>query len=352
MSNTENESAQHTAVGPNPLSIEQQSRRVEDGHGPQRRLRLSNSEMKLWRRCKRQWFLAYRARKGWPEPDFGKPTGLGTRVHNALEKFYDPAYDGDVMADLLEGIERDVQEYPGLETEIRKEGDLAERMLEGYFQWLEETGKDQFLKIIAPESKMSVKPHPTELPNLELISKIDVRVQDERDGSRWALEHKTVQSLTQAEGILEIDTQLLTEHLVEFLSILEEAGDEEKADALRADGVLYNMLRKVKRTATAKPPFYDRKDVRHNVIELRNHWRHVIAQAREIMHAHDRLDSGESHHVVAYPNPTRDCTWDCPFYRVCKLMDDGSDWEGLLADQYVDIDPLQRYSPQDVPVDG
>lgn len=313
--------------------------------------------MKLWRRCKRQWYLAYYRRKGFPERDFGRPTGLGTRVHNALEIFYDPGVPRPsnwssqdiVLQWLLDGIASDIADYPGYEAEIKKEGDLAERMLEGYFQWLEETGNDQFLRVIAPESKMAVKPHPEELPNLEIISKIDVRVEDERDGSRWALEHKTVQSLTQTEGILQIDTQLLTEHLVEYLALLEETHDEEEAQKQRADGVKYNMLRKVKRTANAKPPFYGRHDVRHNIVELRNHWRHVVAMAREIMHAHDRLDSGESHHVVAYPNPTRDCTWDCPFYRVCKIMDDGSDWEGLLADQYVDIDPLERYAKRDTP---
>lgn len=35
-----------------------------------------------------------------------------------------------------------------------------------------------------------------------------------------------------------------------------------------------------------------------------------------------------------YPNPTRDCQWDCPFRSVCLSFDDGSDWEWLLENNY------------------
>lgn len=31
-----------------------------------------------------------------------------------------------------------------------------------------------------------------------------------------------------------------------------------------------------------------------------------------------------------YPNPTKDCSWQCPLMDVCLAVDDGSDWEGLL----------------------
>jgi hypothetical protein len=39
-----------------------------------------------------------------------------------------------------------------------------------------------------------------------------------------------------------------------------------------------------------------------------------------------------------YPNPTRDCTWDCPFRIPCISMDDGSDWGAQLAEGYVQKD--------------
>jgi hypothetical protein len=35
-----------------------------------------------------------------------------------------------------------------------------------------------------------------------------------------------------------------------------------------------------------------------------------------------------------YPNPTRDCAWDCPFRSPCLAMDDGSDWQWLIENNY------------------
>lgn len=47
-----------------------------------------------------------------------------------------------------------------------------------------------------------------------------------------------------------------------------------------------------------------------------------------------------------YPNPTRDCSRMCSFMTPCINMDDGSDWEALIADLYMprdtDIDRLWR----------
>lgn len=33
-----------------------------------------------------------------------------------------------------------------------------------------------------------------------------------------------------------------------------------------------------------------------------------------------------------YPNPNKDCSWDCNFLDACVMMDDGSDWEHVLLD--------------------
>ena len=36
-----------------------------------------------------------------------------------------------------------------------------------------------------------------------------------------------------------------------------------------------------------------------------------------------------------YPNPTRDCSWDCEYRTVCLLMDEGDDWQDYLEDNYM-----------------
>lgn len=35
-----------------------------------------------------------------------------------------------------------------------------------------------------------------------------------------------------------------------------------------------------------------------------------------------------------YPNPTRDCAWDCQFRAACLAMDDGSDYEYILSENF------------------
>lgn len=36
-----------------------------------------------------------------------------------------------------------------------------------------------------------------------------------------------------------------------------------------------------------------------------------------------------------YPNPTRDCAWDCPVRTACITLEDGYDWELILGENFV-----------------
>ena len=58
------------------------------------------------------------------------------------------------------------------------------------------------------------------------------------------------------------------------------------------------------------------------------HSQNLLAQ---IMHeVADMLDPG----LPLYPNPTRDCAWDCPFRSPCLALDDGYDHESILLDNF------------------
>jgi hypothetical protein len=239
-----------------------------------------------------------------------------------------------------------VQNFGSYEPAIRKDGELAHIMIEGYLEWLEETGNDAQLRLISSEEGVEVA-FPGYDPNqVTLMAKLDGRVRRDPGNEILALEHKTVASVKAPLPLLQIDFQLRTEHLVEFLKLIEEEGME-VAKEKRVEGVLYNMLRKVKRGPRANPPFYGREEVHRNIHELSNHWANVAAIMGEVLMAQQRLDAGEDHQTVAYPHATRDCTWDCPFFQVCPLFDDGSDVESALGDLYVEVDPLERYSRQD-----
>ena len=306
-------------------------------------LRLSNSEISAYRRCQRKWYLGtYRRLKPRAKEAPGSSLHVGNLVHDGLAAYYADR-TVDPVAFVEEAIDLEAAANPEFSGDLEKERALVSAMMTGYLEWLEESGADGDLVVTGSEIRVEVPLKVLEDgTQVNLLSKLDAPVERISDGAKLALEHKTVSSLDQPLSLAKLDTQFLTEHLARFLwERMNEVTDDEAYD--KCHGILVNMLRKVKRTASAKPPFYARQDVTHNIHELRNHWRHVLAYARQIHQATARLDKGDAHQAVCPPSPRRECTWDCPFFKVCVMADDGSDFEGALAALYEERDPLERY---------
>ena len=306
--------------------------------------RFANSELSTFRWCKRSWWLSYYRRLGVLREDPVSAAGLGTLVHLGLEVYYAGGTPEEAIAAVRARFAADLEHFaenPEKCKRIEKQGALAVTMLEGYFEWLEETGVDQGLEVIATERKVEV---PIDgLPGVVLLGKLDMKVRREFDGARLFVDHKTVQSIEQTAGLAYMQPQFRHYHLIEYLLWLEDraAGDTEPFE--RTDGVLLNMLRKVGRGKTAKPPFYGREEIRHNETLLRSHWRQVIHQILEILETQTALDNGADHQEVCPPNVTRDCDWRCPFKPICPMFDDGSDVQSVIQSFYTETDPLARY---------
>jgi hypothetical protein len=66
----------------------------------------------------------------------------------------------------------------------------------------------------------------------------------------------------------------------------------------------------------------------------------AFTDAEEVKIADEVLDMLDPQ-LALYPNPTRDCTWECNFRTACLMRDDGSDWGQYLADEYV---PWEGYN--------
>lgn len=262
--------------------------------------KIRQSEIKAFKRCRRKWMLSYLRNLERIQYDEHEETArIGTEVHAVLDSYY----RGGAMPLL------DDSTLPGI-------------MVEGYLDWLSETGADAGLKVVYSEERIE---HPFGTfhgDEVILTGKLDLVVHDEATGLNLLLDHKTVQSLDQAGEQLKVDDQLQT-----YVLLL-------RARGVEVDGALHNMLRRVKRTAKATPPFYGRRIVRFNEEQLENHEMHLRATLAEMVRQAQAIEGGVDHHLTAYPNPTKDCTWDCPFLAVCPMMDDGSDWEGFLSQEY------------------
>lgn len=304
----------------------------------------SNSELKTWKRCRRKWYLAYFRELGVPENRLN-PTGalqLGTRVHNALEAYYgagrNPVTEFDqqyipVYAPYTKETDPDIWD------DIRKEHELGRIMIEGYIEWLAETGADTGIEVVAAEAVVVV-PFPA-IEGVTIRAKLDGRIERKVDGRRLFIDHKTTASITEPQRTLHMDEQMKYYHLIELLDSLARTGAEPPKPT---GGALYNMLKKVKRTVRATPPFYARLEVSHNMDELRTMYRRVQAEITDILSVKQKLNDGWEHHDVAYPNPMPQCTWDCSFFALCGIMDDGSRWEEMLDHEFVHVDPHLRYN--------
>lgn len=289
---------------------------------------LTSSEMSTWQTCQRGWWMAYyrRLRRVYDQP---KLPYIGTLFHRGLERYYKG--EEIIPADFIKAeTDPELAEHPEYAEDINEAATYAKIMLEGYFEWLEETGSDANLEVIGVEQAVEVQ-----VEEFTLKGKIDARVRRRSDGALLQLEHKTVGGLNDLPKTAPTNQQFLTYDLLAYMT---------KPDGVPTDGVLLNMARRVKRTKAANPPFYGRFEVRHTVEELRNHYTHVAGIGYQIRDAREMLDAGESFHVVCPPSTGREHAWKCMCAPLGTMFDDGSDVEDYLAEFYVEHDPMERYA--------
>jgi hypothetical protein len=221
--------------------------------------------------------------------------------HNALDQHYSTGIPLlKAHADLVE-VDRTLLIDGFRDTnDLDSEAELGRIMLEGYLQWVEDNGIDSDLEMTSTEEIISM---PMFNGEVELQGKLDMRVRRKSDGVRMFRDFKTVGgSLSEFSNLAHMNEQVLTYMLLEATK-----ADEKH----RSDGGIFTMLKKVKRSATAKPPFYDQFEVRHNVYTLRAFWQRLHGVVSDLIRTKDALDNGESHFAVAYPRPNRDCKWKC-----------------------------------------
>jgi len=272
--------------------------------------RINQSEMTTFMRCPRKWTLGYL--KGLRPVTESTKLSLGTLVHAALKEHYRGGDPDSVFPQ--EGV--DVEEWDS-ETE------LAHIMVEGYLEWLEETGADVGHEIIVCEEELSVPLGTIYVPGAGEVDVVLHGTPDllsrTPDGLLSLWDHKTVAAFgALADRRLQLNFQLLTYSWMWW----QLTGD-------RPDSVSLNMLRKVKRTAAAKPPFYARETVQFSAAQLEGHARSMRQVAREMLHAEYTLERD-------YPVPDGDCTWKCEFLTPCTMMDENPvGARELLNDLYV-----------------
>ena len=300
-------------------------------------MKISNSEIQTLKDCPRKWWLTYYRELAPRDVELTGARPIGTNVHTVLGDYYQLGVDPVENIKGLYAAQIEEAELAGrTAAALRKDADLALAMVQGYVDWIAETASDVDLELISTEQVLEYQLDPALVKGHEvwLRGKLDARFKRKSDGAALFMDHKTVQSISIMNQLLPMNEQMKFYHLLEYLCSHGEQW---------TDGALFNMLRKVKRTAAAKPPFYERSHVGHNQEVLRTTWERTISIVQRMIAIREELDAGVSHHMAVPPRPNNECTWKCDFFAVCPLFDDGSNVEGLLEERYHRIDPHERY---------
>lgn len=308
-------------------------------------MKFSNTELRTYKRCKRKWWLAFYHQLRPVYEGIG-PLSLGLMIHHPLEVYYgQPVRDPEtfdwksVMSAYYQERLDDPRLPAHLHPKMQEDFELAKIMVSGYFEYLRDEGADSDIQVISAEREVEAYLGEILGEQVYLIGKLDTEILLKSSGFRSFMDHKSVQDLKQLPKGIEMDEQLKTYGLLQRMEAVALGTGETQF----AHGGVLNMLRKVKRTASANPPFYGRAGTSHNDEVYRTFFTRVWGEVFDILTTRGRLDAGADHQQVAYPNPTRDCDWDCPFKLVCPRFDDGSDVGVIIAEQFGKFDPYERY---------
>ena len=303
---------------------------------------ITNSEIQTFKDCRRKWYLNYYLGLKPREVSKMGPLPLGTRVHDSLELYYTDDIDPVITYNKLAGEDKRLfllSEESNDESKEKKfdsELELGRIMVEGYKEWIEENNLDADMEFVSAEKAVNYHVD-FDGTDVNLMGKIDLKMKNKIDDTIHIVDHKTT-----AASAWQNYTKYshMSEQLMYYITLSKAVGED-------VDGAIYNLLKKVKRSGTAKPPFYDRITVRFNPTQLDSFWNRTMSTVNDIVDVRSRLDDGESHLTAVYPRPSNECSWKCDFFKMCTMMDDGSSYDRFLGDFYEKRDPNERYGKEE-----
>lgn len=293
--------------------------------------------MSTFKDCKRKWYLSNYLKLAPRSHYLSPPLETGTLVHEAVRVFYRNNRDTEKALKWLDTSKAQAVDAAlrADKAEVQNNHELARVVVEGYIWWLENTGADHRIHIESVETAYQV---PGPIDGTTLLAKLDLLGSDTVTGDFLIMDHKTLQDFSRTVQTLNLNEQ------GPFYALIRTLAEPESPPVTT---IVWNMMRKVKRGPKSKPPYYARHNIYVNKAMLARLWEQIYGQIRDIHEVEARLDAGENHNVVAYPHPTQDCHWKCPFFGVCGLMNDpSSHYEAVLENAFEIVNPLDRYQDQ------
>jgi hypothetical protein len=358
---------------------------------------LRTSERKTFKRCPQRWEWAYV--RGFKPLRDATPLWFGQAVHVALADWYLKGnargpHPAETFDKALEG-NRILRIRPDSETDEQEFIDARALGIEMLNNYVETYGRDDEWDVIATEQEFHVA-----LSNLDGTRRrwlqykgtIDGIYRSNADGRIRLMEHKTAASINL--NFLPLDDQAgsywaFSDHILRSLGMLDTGG--------HVQGINYNFLRKAQKDTRPRniSGHYCNKPIKKHYIDALEGVGGGTASQLSKMKLEDLAAFAASHHVVVlgdvskiqpdplfirhdvfrdeqeraiqiqrikqeahymdrmrarnpefpvYKNPTKDCSWDCAFFRMCQLHEQGTDdWEDFAAGMFRVGDPYDNF---------
>jgi hypothetical protein len=314
---------------------------------------IRTSERRDFKRCVWRWHMGWR--QGLRPHRDSNPLWFGQGIHICLADWYQEGLKrGPHPAKTWKKFIREESDRLatiGYGTEDEKRislMDLGEEMMVNY---VEHYGRDDHTHTIAIEQPFQVSLFDPDDPDTLLAifaGTFDGVYRDLRTGEIWLWEHKTAAAIQ--TNHLPMDDQAGGYWLVADTVLREKGliGPEEYIS-----GIMYNFLLKRPRdtrdrnaaglclnkdgsVSKSQPkPLFERVPVNRTPGERETQLRRLTDELK-VMQAF----RGKSR-LPLIKNPTKDCSWDCNFYKMCQLHEQGEDgdWQAFQATAYSRRDP-------------
>lgn len=316
---------------------------------------LRTSERRDFKRCPQRWAWAYL--EGLAPLRDANPLWFGQGIHIALAEWYlQGKKRGPHPAETWEAFCADEQryiptQYEDDEKEFVDAKELGTSMMNEYVKLY---GKDKRWNVIATEQTFRLliadpryKPEPGgKLKALvRYVGTFDGVYRDEATGEIFLMEHKTAAGIQTHH--LPLDDQAGSYWYV-ATRVLRKQGLIGPRESIA--GIMYNFMRKAlpddrpqnergeflnKDGSVSKrqpPPYFLREPVWRSAGERKTMEGRVQDEAIIMQEMRDGR-------LPLIKNPTRDCNWDCSFYRMCLLHEAGSDFQEYKEAAYKERDP-------------
>lgn len=356
--------------------------------------RIRTSERRDYKRCPQRWAWAWRQGL---KPKIEKPGALwfGTGMHLVLQHRYQ--YRGkkrgtkplQVWRDYVGDTEAVIfgENFGEDKTDFYNAGDLGEEMIGNY---LDLYGKDERWFMLSAEQTFELPiPDPRKAHKGEMLALYNgtfdtVALDEEGDDSLWLWDHKTAKTIQTSH--LQLDDQAGSYWAVAG-DVLRQLGLIEPG--MKLDGILYNFLRKAKADDRPKDAdgYYRNKPQKAHYIEALKSvyfgpkpidklslkdleelalttdltvlgdvskqqpsplflrypvWRTSSERKTQIRRIQGEALNMDAHRRKLLPivkNPTKDCSWDCDFFNLCQLHEQGDDWREFKRASFKQVDP-------------